>query len=543
MFCYQCQETKGGKGCDVVGVCGKSAKTAVLQDVLLYGAKEAAFIGSDPSMPAECRSNLSAFLHKALFVTVTNVNFDDEAIWSYISQAASKCKNIAIKHNIVQKSNRPAFSVGDITTMDEALAAEKEVSCLKEKDAEIKSLDALLIFGLKGAVAYADHAEVLGYFDEDFDKFMLKALAYSFSTDKQEEKLLELILECGKYACQIMALLDKANTETFGKQVPSSAPLSIKEGKSILVSGHDMLDLYALLTQVEGKGINVYTHGEMLPAHAYPKLQKFTSLAGHFGTAWHNQRNELEEFSGPILFTANCIQKPAESYSNRLFTTGTTGYPGAIHIEENQKGKMKDFSALIEAALKSEPMKAKQGGSLTIGFGKDAVMTVADKVIDAVKNGDITKFVVMAGCDGRMKNREYYTKIAEGLPKSAVILTAGCAKFRYNHLNLGDIKGIPRLLDAGQCNDSYSIAYIALQLQKAFDLDDINKLPVAFDIAWYEQKAVAVLLALLYLGFKNIRVGPTLPAFLSAETAKILIDTFGLTPIGEVADDLKAINA
>lgn len=542
MFCYQCQEAKGGIGCDFGGVCGKSTSTAVLQDVLLYAAKELAFIAEKTGLKGQDLEEMASFLQEALFVTVTNVNFDDAAIWEYIEKTACKISQLIGKTGFKMPSDI-VFSVVSLKNIEDAEAAEKEVFLLNEKDEDIRSLDSLLIYGLKGAAAYARHAAVLGYRDKDFDGFMIKALSYSFGGNKEKDVLLNMVLECGKYSCSVLALLDKANTETFGKQEPSSAPLSIKEGPSILVSGHDMQDLYELLSQAEGKGVNVYTHGEMLTAHAYPKLKKFKCLAGHFGTAWHNQRREFKDFTGPILFTTNCIQKPDKSYGDRLFTTGTAGYPGAVHIKEGERGNMKDFYPLIEAALKSEPMKASSEGFLQVGFGKDAVMASVDKIVEAIKNGDITKFVVMAGCDGHMKSREYFTEIAEGLSKSAVILTAGCAKFRYNGLDLGDINGIPRLLDAGQCNDSYSIAYIALKLKEVFGLDDINKLPVAFDVAWYEQKAVTVLLALLHLGFKNIRLGPTLPAFLSPAVAGILKETFGITSTGEAAEDLKAINA
>ncbi len=547
MFCYQCQETKGNKGCDTAGVCGKKASTAGLLDLLLYVAEGVSFF-TEHIRPMDIDvSTADAFVRDALFMTVTNVNFDDEAIENMIRKGVSvreELKKIGrAKHEVgtpctckLPESSR--YMAGDSEEMREKA---KTISVLNGENEDIISLRELLIYGLKGAAAYAHHAAVLGYEDQDFYKFMHKALAYIAWGELDGGTLQAMVLECGAQAVNVMAMLDKANTETFGLQEITSVKRGLKGGKGILISGHDLLDLYELLKQTEGKGINIYTHGEMLPAHAYPRLKAFSHLAGHFGGAWHEQQKELPLFAGPVLFTTNCIQKPGESYKDRVFTTGVTGYEGVKHIGERPGGGEKDFSALIEAALGSPDLTPSDNGEFTVGFAKDTVMSVADKVIEAVKSGAITKFVVMAGCDGRHKDREYFRHVAEGLPKTAVILTAGCAKYRYNDLDLGNIGGIPRLLDAGQCNDSYSIAYIALKLKEAFGLEDINDLPVAFDIGWYEQKAVAVLLALLHLGFKNVRIGPTLPAFLSPNVAKVLIDAFGLMKTDTVENDLKAM--
>lgn len=541
MFCYQCQETKFNDHCNVSGVCGKSGETAVLQDVLLQTCKELSFLADRCGQGADSSDEVNIFLQDGLFMTVTNANFDDVAIENMIKNGIILCRNLKDKKPSIIYNNGDGFSVCSLKNKDEMLKASVRVSVLNEKDEDIRSLTELLVYGLKGTAAYACHARTLGYPTTNFNKFMRQSLAYVFQNGCEKDKLISLVLECGRHACEVMEILDRANTEVFGKQMPSKAQLSLKDGKSILVSGHDMGDLHELLVQTQGKGINVYTHGEMLTAHAYPELKKFQHLVGHFGTAWHNQREEFVEFSGAILFTTNCIQKPADSYKSRVFTTGSSGYPGFQHIGFGKNGKGKDFSPVIDCALKSDSLKAVSGGELAIGFGKDTLMSVADKVIEAVKKGDITKFVVMAGCDGRSKSREYYTEIASKLPKSAVILTAGCAKYRYNSLELGDIGGIPRMLDAGQCNDSYSIAFIALQLQKAFGLENINDLPVVFDIAWYEQKAVAVLLALLHLGFKNIKLGPTLPAFLSANVAGLLVSEFGISGVGSVEGDLQEL--
>lgn len=548
MFCYQCQETKGNKGCDIVGVCGKKESTANLLDLLMYVAGGVSYFVEHIRHSGVDVSEADNFVRDALFTTITNVNFDDEAIEKMIKKGIDV--RVAIKSvarekihgnsespcccNLIEAAN---YFGGSSKEMQEKAAT---LSILNEENEDIRSLKELLIYGLKGVSAYAHHAAMLGYEDAEFYKFMHKVMAYVSGKDLDAGKLQGMVIECGKYSVDIMALLDKANTETFGKQEITTVKRGTIKGKGILVSGHDLLDIYELLKQTEGKGINIYTHGEMLTTHAYPKLKKFSHLVGNFGGAWHAQQKEMVNFAGPILFTTNCIQEP-KGYGDRVFTTGVTGYEGVKHIAEREKGKEKDFSQLIEAALNSPDLEEKDEGVYTIGFAKDTVMSVADKVIEAVKSGAITKFVVMAGCDGRNKNREYFREVAEKLPKTTIILTAGCAKYRYNDIDFGNIGGIPRMLDAGQCNDCYSLAYIALQLKEAFGLENINDLPLAFDIGWYEQKAVAVLLALLYLGFKNVRLGPTLPAFLSPNVANVLVSLFGIQGITTVEEDLKKL--
>lgn len=549
MFCYQCQETKSNKYCDKSGICGKKPTTAALLDLLLYTAGGLSYFVEHIRKTGIDVSIADDYVRDALFMTVTNVNFDDNAIEAMIKKGIDlrvSIKSIA-KEKVHGNTEAPCSCVLSEAsnymggTREEMLAKAETISILSIENEDVRSLRELLIYGLKGVAAYAHHAAMLGYEDKDFYKFMHEVMAYIAWGDLDPAKLQAMALDCGKHAVNIMALLDKANTETFGNQEITTVSRGLKKGKGILISGHDLLDLYELLKQTEGKGINIYTHGEMLTAHAYPKLKAFPHLAGHFGGAWHEQQKELPDFAGPVLFTTNCIQKPADSYKDRVFTTGVTGYEGLVHITSRQDGKEKDFSAIIEAALNSPDLEDSDNGTLTIGFAKDTVMSVAGAVIDAVKSGAITKFVVMAGCDGRQKERAYFREVAEKLPKTAVILTAGCAKYRYNDIDFGDIGGIPRLLDAGQCNDCYSLAYIALQLKAAFGLEDINDLPLAFDIGWYEQKAVAVLLALLHLGFKNVRLGPTLPAFLSPNVAKVLVDAFGIQGITTVDEDLKKL--
>ena len=505
MFCFQCQETAQNTGCTIRGVCGKRPETAHLMDQLIHQLKLLA-------MTRTPDSRLGLFTIQSLFMTITNANFDNSRLQAQLKKAE------------------------ELTGKTDIQLSENILDC---KDPNLRSLRELLCYGLKGIAAYADHAAMLGKEDPAIYEFVFSALkAMAQSTSVQEMKT--MVLQCGAIAVRTMALLDKANTEAFGNPEITTVNISAGNRPGILVSGHDLLDLKELLEQSRDAGIDIYTHSEMLPAHAYPELKKYTHLHGNYGNAWHRQNQEFASFNGPILMTTNCIIPVQDSYRNRIFTTGMAGYPGVPHIPDRIDGKPKDFSAIIEMAKTCPPPAAIEKGEITIGFAHEQVFSLADQIVQAVQSGAIKRFVVMAGCDGRQNVRDYYTRTAKQLPPDTIILTAGCAKYRYNKLNLGTINGIPRVLDAGQCNDCYSLAVIALKLKEAFALDDVNQLPLSFDIAWYEQKAVAVLLALLSLGFKNIRLGPTLPAFLSPEVAQTLIDTFGLkgikTPEEDVAD-------
>jgi len=535
MFCYQCQETAGGKGCTICGVCGKKPDVAAMQDLLVYVTKglssvTTALRGEGKPVSAE----INHLVTVNLFLTITNANFDREAIIKAIGKTLATKKQLLA--DISDKSNLPEAALWDEPeSMFDTKAASIGVLATKEED--IRSLRELVIYGLKGLAAYSKHANALLHDDPEIDAFIQSALAKTLDT-LDAAALTALALETGKYGVSGMALLDKANTEAYGNPEITEVELGVRTSPGILVSGHDLRDLEMLLEQSAGQGIDVYTHSEMLPAHYYPKFKHYPHFAGNYGNAWWKQKEEFEAFNGPILMTTNCVVPPAESYRNRLWMTGAAGMPGCRHID-GEYGKTKDFSDIIAQAKTCQPPKQLESGKLVGGFAHEQVFALADKVVDAVKSGAIRKFVVMAGCDGRMKSRDYYTEFARKLPKDVVILTAGCAKYKYNKLQLGDIGGIPRILDAGQCNDSYSLALIALKLKEVFGLNDINELPLVFNIAWYEQKAVIVLLALLYLGVKNIHLGPTLPAFLSPNVAKVLVENFGIAGIGTVDDDIK----
>lgn len=542
MFCQQCQEAAGNKGCTVKGVCGKTAETANLQDVLLHVLKGIAYYAEPAFEDRAVNPELGRFLSNALFATLTNTNFDDDRMIAMIREGFKHRETIKSGSSGTTAADPPDAAVWYSADPIEYQAKAAEVGFLSIEDPDIRSLRSLIVFGLKGVAAYAHHAQILGYEDPGIYAFLIKALSATLK-DLPAEELTALVLETGKTAVDTMALLDKANTETYGHPELTEVELGVRENPAILISGHDLKDLDELLKQTEGTGIDVYTHGEMLPAHSYPAFKKYDHFVGNYGGSWWRQASEFEAFNGPILMTTNCIVPPRDSYKQKIFTSGTAGYPGVRHIPGRKPGGVKDFSALIELAKTCPPPTELEKGSLTAGFAHNQVMGLADKVIEAVQTGAVKRFVVMAGCDGRHKSRQYFSDVAEALPEDAVILTAGCAKYRYNKLGLGDIGGIPRVLDAGQCNDSYSLAVIALKLKEVFGLEDINQLPLSMDIAWYEQKAVAVLLALLYLGFKGIRLGPTLPAFLSPNVAKVLVENFDIKPIGDVKADVEAMMA
>ncbi|MDD6351596.1 MAG: hydroxylamine reductase [Lachnospiraceae bacterium] len=536
MFCYQCQETAGCKGCTISGVCGKKPEVAAMQDLLIYVTKGLSAVTTElraEGKPVDKKINHLVTVN--LFTTITNANFDREVIIQDIE------KTLSVKEDLLKSvSNKDVLPEAALWkgTRDEFDAKAATVGVLATKDEDIRSLRELITYGLKGLAAYSKHANALLQDNEDVDAFIQKALAKTLDDSLTVDDLVALTLETGKYGVDGMALLDKANTEAYGNPEITKVDIGVRKNPGILISGHDLKDLEMLLEQTQGTGVDVYTHSEMLPAHYYPAFKKYDNFAGNYGNAWWKQKEEFEKFNGPILMTTNCVVPPAASYKDRLWTTGAAGVPGCRHID-GEYGETKDFSAIIEQAKTCPAPTEIETGSIVGGFAHEQVFALADQVVDAVKTGAIRKFVVMAGCDGRQKSREYYTEFAKRLPKDVVILTAGCAKYKYNKLNLGDINGIPRVLDAGQCNDSYSLALIALKLKEIFQLDDINDLPIVFNIAWYEQKAVIVLLALLYLGVKNIHLGPTLPAFLSPNVAKVLVDNFGIAGIGSVDDDLK----
>ncbi len=518
MFCWQCQETAGGKGCTVCGVCGKTPQVAALQDELVYETKLLARTAT--KLRGEGRSvgkDVNHLVTVNLFTTITNANFDADAIRRAIDDTRKARAGLGGADEV-----RDTAKIGVLATENE----------------DVRSLRELIIYGLKGLAAYSKHANALMQDDEDVDAFIQRALAATMDDSLSVDDLVALTLETGKFGVAGMALLDRANTSAYGNPEITEVDIGVRKNPGILISGHDLRDLEMLLEQTAGTGVDVYTHCEMLPAHYYPAFKKHPHFAGNYGNAWWRQREEFEKFRGPILMTTNCVVPPAASYKDRLWTTGAVGVPGCRHIE-GAYGERKDFSAIIEQAKGCEPPVELEQGRIVGGFAHEQVFALADKVVDAVKSGAIRKFVVMAGCDGRMKSREYYAEFAKRLPKDVVILTAGCAKYKYNKLDLGDIGGIPRVLDAGQCNDSYSLALIALKLKEVFGLDDVNDLPIVYNIAWYEQKAVIVLLALLYLGVRNIHLGPTLPAFLSPNVASVLVKNFGIAGIGTVDDDLK----
>ena len=535
MFCYQCQETAGCKGCTMSGVCGKKPDVAAMQDLLVYVTKGISAVTTALRQEGkQVSAEINHLITLNLFTTITNANFDKESIEARIRATLTE-KDVLLAQ-IADPSGLPEAAKWNGSGNWEEKAA--TVGVLSTENEDIRSLRELITYGLKGLSAYSKHANVLLKDDEEVDAFLQRALAATLDDNLSVEELIALTMETGKHGVSGMALLDKANTEAYGNPEITKVNIGVGTNPGILVSGHDLRDLEMLLEQTQGTGVDVYTHSEMLPAHYYPAFKKYPNFIGNYGNAWWKQKEEFESFNGPILMTTNCIVPPKDSYKDRIYTTGAAGYPGCTHIP-GEIGEQKDFSVIIEHAKRCAAPTEIETGELIGGFAHAQVLALADQVVDAVKSGAIKKFVVMAGCDGRAKSREYYTEFAKALPKDAVILTAGCAKYKYNKLPLGDINGIPRVLDAGQCNDSYSLAVIALKLKEVFGLDDINDLPIAYNIAWYEQKAVIVLLALLYLGVKNIHLGPTLPAFLSTNVAKVLVENFGIAGISTVEEDLK----
>ena len=536
MFCYQCQETAGCKGCTVRGVCGKTADVAAMQDLLVYVTKGLSAVTT--ALRAEGKEVSAQVNHLVtvnLFTTITNANFDKDAIKDRVTKTLAVKKDLL--GSLASENGLPQAALWN-GSEDEYETKAALVGVLATENEDIRSLRELITYGVKGLAAYTKHANALLEDDPETDAFIQKALAKTLDDSLTVDDLVALTLETGKYGVNGMALLDKANTQAYGNPEVTKVDIGVRSNPGILISGHDLRDLEMLLDQTQGTGVDVYTHSEMLPAHYYPKFKKYSNFAGNYGNAWWKQGEEFEKFNGPILMTTNCIIPPKDSYKDRLYTTGAVGYPGCKHID-GEYGKVKDFSEIIEQAKKCPAPTELEKGEIVGGFAHEQVFALADKVVDAVKSGAIRKFIVMAGCDGRAKSRSYYTEFAQKLPKDTVILTAGCAKYKYNKLPLGDIGGIPRVLDAGQCNDCYSLALIALKLKEVFGLDDINDLPIVFNIAWYEQKAVIVLLALLYLGVKNIHLGPTLPAFLSPNVANVLVENFGIAGMGTVDEDLK----
>ena len=536
MFCYQCQETAKGTGCTLRGVCGKTSEVANLQDLLLFVVRGIAVYNQKLRWEKRPSDEADRFIFDALFITITNANFDKKAIIRKIKEGLKLKSKLAQKVTIEHAPDECTWNGNE----DEFEEKAQSVGVLRTADEDIRSLKELVHYGLKGMAAYVEHAHNLGYESPEIFAFMQHTLAELTRDDITVDELTSLVLETGRQGVSAMAQLDAANTETYGNPELSEVNIGVRNNPGILVSGHDLKDLEELLQQTEGTGIDIYTHSEMLPAHYYPQLKKYKHLAGNYGNAWWKQKEEFESFNGPILFTSNCIvpPRPDANYKDRIYITGACGLEGATYIPEAKDGGQKDFSAIIEHAKRCQPPVAIESGKIVGGFAHAQVIALADKVVEAVKSGAIRKFFVMAGCDGRMKSREYYTEFAEKLPHDTVILTAGCAKYRYNKLPLGDINGIPRVLDAGQCNDSYSLAVIAMKLKEVFGLKDINELPIIYNIAWYEQKAVIVLLALLSLGVKNIHLGPTLPAFLSPNIRKVLIDNFGIATISTADEDI-----
>jgi hydroxylamine reductase len=565
MFCYQCQEAANCKGCTIKGVCGKTEDLAKSQDLLIYITKGISVYGTKARAIGVINKEVDKFIMESLFATITNANFDRDIFIKRIKKGLELREKIKKQYinaggslkapkedlNWIQKILNFAASkkeeelklpeaatwfADNVAAFDEKAA---KVGVLSTENEDVRSLRELLIYGLKGIAAYVKHAYNLGYDDTNLHGFIQKALASTLDDSLNVDELVALVLECGKFGVDAMALLDKANTESYGNPEITKVNIGVRNNPGILISGHDLNDMEALLKQTEGTGIDVYTHSEMLPANYYPAFKKYKHFVGNYGNAWWKQTEEFESFNGPILMTTNCIVPPKESYKNKMYTTGVTGFQGVKHIEDGKNGKSKDFSVIINHAKKCKAPKEIEKGEIIGGFAHNQVLALADKVVEAVRSGAIKRFFVMAGCDGRAKSRNYYTDFAKKIPKDTVILTAGCAKYKYNKLDLGDIGGIPRVLDAGQCNDSYSLVVIALKLKEVFGLDDINELPISYNIAWYEQKAVIVLLALLHLGVKNIHLGPTLPAFLSTNVAKVLIENFGIGGITTVDQDIK----
>lgn len=536
MFCYQCQETALGTGCTRVGVCGKKPDVAAMQDLLIYVTKGLAAVNTQlRSEGKEINKDVNHLITTNLFITITNANFDIDAIVDAVK------KTLVVKRSLQARvKNKKNLSEAALWDGSETVFYEKaaEVGVLATENEDIRSLRELITYGLKGMAAYVKHANALLKDDEGIDIFLQSALSKTLDANLSQEELVDLVLETGKYGVEAMGFLDKANTEAYGDPAITIVDTGVRENPGILISGHDLCDLEMLLEQTDGTGVDVYTHSEMLPGHYYPAFKKYTHFVGNYGNAWWKQKEEFTKFNGPILMTTNCVVPPAKEYKDRLWTTGTTGVEGCRHIY-GEYGKEKDFSAIIKQAKSCKPPEELEDGTIVGGFAHEQISELSDLIVNEIRSGAIRKFVVMAGCDGRMKSREYYKEFAEKLPKDIVILTAGCAKYKYNKLDLGSINGIPRVLDAGQCNDSYSLALTALKLQEIFKLDNINDLPIVFNIAWYEQKAVIVLLALLYLGVKNIHLGPTLPAFLSPNVLQLLIDQFGIAGIRTVEEDLE----
>lgn len=540
MFCFQCQEAAKGSGCTIKGVCGKTDTVSNLQDLLIYTTKGVSVLANLAHQQNTDTPEANRYVFESLFMSITNANFDDQKIIEKIREG------LQLRSVLVDQLTEWGITFPDTLPLQATWSAESDeeihsfsnlVGILNEKDEDIRSLKELIIYGVKGMAAYAEHADNLGFVENEVFSFMHRALSSTTRTDIGVDELIGLTLEVGKFGVDVMALLDKANTESFGNPEITSVNIGVRGNPAILISGHDLKDMEELLKQTEGTGIDVYTHSEMLPAHYYPAFKKFEHFVGNYGNAWWKQKEEFRTFNGPVLFTTNCIVPPAADYIDRIYTTGASGFPGCKHIESG-RGERKDFSAIIEHAKQCAPPIEIETGEIVGGFAHNQVIQLADKVVDAVKSGAIKKFVVMAGCDGRVKERSYYTEFAKQMPNDSVILTAGCAKYRYNKLELGDIGGIPRMLDAGQCNDSYSLVVIALKLKEVFGLNDINDLPISYNIAWYEQKAVIVLLALLSLGVKDIHLGPSLPAFLSPNVANVLVEKFGIAGIESVEKDL-----
>lgn len=545
MFCFQCQETAKNEGCTVKGVCGKTDEVSNLQDVLVFAAKGVAAYSSQLRHAGKRYDKVDEYLFRSLFISITNANFDGDEIIEAIKEGVNLRKFLKSELEKAGIALDPKFENDFLTTYeynenDDLVELSKKVGVLRTENIDVRSLREMVLYGLKGMAAYGFHAYNLGSTDNDIYKFYEKALLATVDDSLSAEELTALVFETGEYGVKVMALLDGANTSAYGTPVATEVNIGVGKNPGILISGHDLKDIKDLLEQTEGTGVDVYTHSEMLPAHYYPELKKYKHLVGNYGNAWYHQVTEFETFNGPVVFTTNCIvpPRPNSTYNDRIFTLNAAGYPGWKKLKADENGKI-DYTEVIELAKKCEAPKEIETGTIVGGFAHGQVFAVADKVVEAVKSGAIKKFIVMSGCDARMSKRSYYTEFAEKLPKDTVILTSGCAKFRYNKLGLGDINGIPRVLDAGQCNDSYSWAVVALKLKEIFNANDINDLPIEFNIAWYEQKAVIVLLALLYLGIKNIHVGPTLPAFISPNVAKLLNEQFGLGSITNVEDDLK----
>lgn len=542
MFCFQCQEAAKGTGCTVRGVCGKTEDTANLQDLLIYTLKGISIYGVKAREAGIKDRQVDRFIAESLFSTITNANFDKESFIKRIREGIELRESL--KEKLINETGQVKDGLHDAAMWkaesdEELYRKAAQVGVLSTSNEDIRSLRELIIYGVKGMAAYVEHASVLGYEDDNLYAFMQKALAATTDDKLTVEDLTSLAMECGKYGVDAMALLDKANTSTYGNPEITRVNIGVRDNPGILVSGHDLKDMEELLVQTEGTGIDVYTHGEMLPANYYPAFKKYKHFVGNYGNAWWKQDKEFEAFNGPILMTTNCLVPPKDSYKDRVYTTGVVGFEGVKHIPARVDGKPKDFSEIIEHAKSCKPPTEIEQGTIVGGFAHNTMAGLADSVVKAVKKGAIKRFFVMAGCDGRQKARDYYTEFAKKLPGDSVILTAGCAKYRYNKLDLGDINGIPRVLDAGQCNDSYSLVLTALKLKEAFGLEDVNQLPISYNIAWYEQKAVIVLLALLYLGVKNIHLGPTLPAFLSPNVAKVLVENFGIGGITSVEEDIK----